>query len=184
MATLPRDAQIAESYISVREYLNTSYSPDCEYVDGRIVERNLGEKDHSLLTKYFTVLFASHEETWGVIVYPELRTQVAQTRYRVPDVLVVRAGVEFERILEAPPLIAIEILSPRDEWTDVLQKIDEYIAFGTENIWVVDPIRRRAWTANASGLQLIEGNAAATLTIPGTPIRVPLSEAFAKLDPA
>jgi hypothetical protein len=33
---------------SVEEYLNTSYPDgDREYVDGHIVERNLGEKPHS-----------------------------------------------------------------------------------------------------------------------------------------
>jgi hypothetical protein len=39
MATVP----IGEALISVREYLSTSYSPDREYVDGRIVERSVGE---------------------------------------------------------------------------------------------------------------------------------------------
>ena len=175
METVPID----EGLITVREYLRTSYSPDCEYVDGRILERNVGEKEHSLLQKYFILLFGFHEEDWGVVVYPELRTQVAKTSYRIPDVLVVRAGVEFDRILEVPPLIAIEILSPRDEWGDVQEKIDQYVAFGTENIWILDPIRRRAWIADAEGLHAIESG---VLSVLGTPIRVELSEAFVKLD--
>ena len=33
--------------ISVEQYLATSYRPDCDYVDGRIEERNLGKLDHS-----------------------------------------------------------------------------------------------------------------------------------------
>ena len=33
--------------ISVEEYLNTTYRPDVEYVDGEIQERNLGEFDHA-----------------------------------------------------------------------------------------------------------------------------------------
>ena len=33
--------------ISVSEYLKTSYHPDCDYVDGRIEERNVGEHDHA-----------------------------------------------------------------------------------------------------------------------------------------
>ena len=32
---------------SVNEYLSTSYHPDCEYIDGVILERNVGERDHS-----------------------------------------------------------------------------------------------------------------------------------------
>jgi len=35
--------------VSVEEYLNTSYSPDCDYVDGEVLERNLGEREHSEL---------------------------------------------------------------------------------------------------------------------------------------
>jgi len=31
--------------ISVSEYLNTIYHPDCDYVDGEVGERNLGEKE-------------------------------------------------------------------------------------------------------------------------------------------
>jgi hypothetical protein len=34
---------------SVDEYLSTTYRPDCDYVDGRVVERNVGELDHSIL---------------------------------------------------------------------------------------------------------------------------------------
>src|SRR5437870_4091833 len=37
-----------QTLVSVEEYLNTSYEgPDREYVDGRIVERNVGERSHS-----------------------------------------------------------------------------------------------------------------------------------------
>ena len=35
--------------VSVEEYLNTSYSPDCDYVDGEVLERNWGEWNHSEL---------------------------------------------------------------------------------------------------------------------------------------
>ena len=35
--------------MAANEYLATSYRPDREYVDGAVVERNLGEHDHSRL---------------------------------------------------------------------------------------------------------------------------------------
>ena len=38
----------ATTLVSVEEYLRTSFpDADREYVDGRIVERNVGEVDHS-----------------------------------------------------------------------------------------------------------------------------------------
>lgn len=177
MATMPID----DGFVSVREYLRTSYSPDCEYVDGRIEERNLGEKEHSILQLYFAFLFRLNRAAWGVEVYPELRTQVAKTRFRIPDVLVVRAGVRFENILDQPPLIAIEILSPEDRLSRMQEKIDDYLAFGAEHIWIFDPGRRVAWSADRGGLHpVLEGE----LTVPGTPIRVVLGEVFAELDRA
>ena len=32
--------------VSLEEYLKTSYEPDCDYVDGVLEERNLGEWNH------------------------------------------------------------------------------------------------------------------------------------------
>jgi Uma2 family endonuclease len=175
MATVPID----ETFVSVREYLRTSYSPDCEYVDGRIVERNLGEKGHSILQMFLAGLFWMNRTAWGIEVFPELRTNVTKTRFRIPDVLVVRAGLRFANVLEQPPLIAIEILSPGDSWSDLQEKIDEYLAFGTEHIWIFDPQRRYAWVADRGGLHRVEEG---ELTVSGTPIRVVPGEVFAELD--
>lgn len=33
--------------ISVAEYLSTAYRPDCDYLDGQVRERNLGEYEHA-----------------------------------------------------------------------------------------------------------------------------------------
>ena len=43
----------AATLVSIEDYLSTSYSPDREYIDGRIVERNLGEKTHSSIQAKF-----------------------------------------------------------------------------------------------------------------------------------
>jgi Uma2 family endonuclease len=56
----------------------------------------------------------------------------------VPDVVVMRAGVLSEEILDVPPVIAIEILSPDDQMAKLQQKIAEYLAFGVEHVWVFD----------------------------------------------
>src|ERR1700761_6512882 len=116
-----------EELWSVREYLRTSFSPDREYVDGRIEERNWGEKGHSILQMYLGFLFMLNRTAWGIEVYPELRTQTARTRFHVPDVLVTRAGVRFEDVLDQPPLIAIEILSAEDRMAKLQGKIEEYL---------------------------------------------------------
>ena len=35
--------------IAIETYFKTSYHPDCDYVDGEIEERNLGEFDHATI---------------------------------------------------------------------------------------------------------------------------------------
>jgi len=180
MATLPNPAvPDMEELWTVREYLRTSWSPDREFVEGRIEERNLGEKEHSLLQRYFTFLFMLKRSEWGVEVFPELRTQTQARRFRVPDVLVMRAADKFERYVTRPPLIAIEILSPEDTLHAMREKAAEYRQFGVQHIWIVDPDPRIAYLATETGLEEIRTG---ELTVPGTPICVDLSEMFAELD--
>ena len=175
MATLP----ISDELWTVREYLSTSWSPDREFVDGRIEERNLGEKEHSMIQRYLTFLFMLKRAEWNVEVFPELRTQIGTRNFRVPDVLVVRAGQPIDRYLTCPPLIAVEILSPEDRLTATQEKAAQYLAFGIENIWIIDPELRIAYRYTSCGL---EEERSGELSIEETPIRVPLSELFAELD--
>jgi len=177
MATLPID----EPLVTVEEYLHTSYRPDCDYVDGRVEERNVGEHDHGYLQTLLVVLFMNNREAWGVRAVTDVRTQVSPTRFRVPDVSVLRADSPKERIITHPPLIAIEILSPEDRLSLFQARIDDYLAFGVENVWIFDPETRKAWTADGEGLHLVQSG---ELTVPGLPIRVVLSELFAELDRA
>ncbi len=175
MATLPN----TEELWTVREYLRTSWSPDREFVDGHIEERNLGEKEHSIIQGYLTFLFNLKRQEWEVRVFPELRTQTQARRFRVPDVLVVRAGEKFDRYVTQPPLIAIEILSPEDTLTAMRAKAAEYLQFGIENIWIIDPEPRIAYRYAEAAFEEVRSG---ELTVPGTPIRVVLSEMFAELD--
>ncbi len=99
----------------------------------------------------------------------------------MPDVTVVPSGLEWERILRTPALLFIEILSPEDTMARIRQRVDDYLRFGTEHVWVIDPELRKAYVCSATGFQ---EPASAVLEIPGTPIRVILSDLFAELDRA
>jgi Uma2 family endonuclease len=181
MATLPIFDDPQSAFVSVREYLSTSYRPDCDYVDGRIEERNLGEFEHGFLQALLAQLFLNNGTAWGVRAVTDVRVQVKPTSFRVPDVLVLVLGTPRERILTKPPLLVIEILSPEDRLGRFQDRIDDYLEFGIENIWIIDPERRTAQRATRTGLHLaITGE----LTVPGTPIRVVVNDLFAELDRA
>jgi Uma2 family endonuclease len=137
--------------ISVEEYLTTSYRPDCDYVDGVVLERNLGEFDYSRLQALLTIWLGSRESQWGVRVLTEQRVQVSSTRFRIPDVCVI--NTERERILRKPPLICIEILSEEDRMSLMQQRIDDYLKFGVRYVWVIDPTTRKAYAHTTEGMR-------------------------------
>ena len=43
--------------VSVEEYLASSYRPDCDYIDGEVQERKLGEKEHAAIQAALIFLF-------------------------------------------------------------------------------------------------------------------------------
>lgn len=136
--------------IPVEEYLRSDYQPDRDYVDGRIQERNLGEKDHSKIQKRLTVFFVRLEESTELRVWPEQRIRVSATRFRVPDVCVTLREPE-EQIFTQPPFIVIEILSPEDTLPRLMERVEDYWNFGVRNIWVIDPGARRGYVASPRG---------------------------------
>src|SRR4051812_10221940 len=75
--------------ISVSEYLHSSYSPDRDYVDGHVEERNLGEHDHAAVQAALILWFGQHQNEWNIEVLPEQRIRISSTRFRVPDVCLV-----------------------------------------------------------------------------------------------
>lgn len=130
--------------VSVSEYLSTSYRPDCDYVDGVVVERNLGEYDHGRLQITLGAYFYNRREEWGVRAVTGQRVQVSPTRFRVPDICVV-IGKPAEQIFRTPPFICIEILSKDDRVSEMQERVEDYLRFGVPYVWILDPRKRKAY---------------------------------------
>jgi Uma2 family endonuclease len=164
-----------EALVPVEEYLRTTYDPDCDYVDGEVLERNLGERDHSTVQRELILFFGIRRKTWRVFVFPEQRVQVSPTRYRVPDICVYIGKEPEDQIFRTPPFICIEILSPEDRWTRMQQKIEDYLKFGVPYVFVLDPRDQRAWACTTDGNTEIRDGVLRT----GDPsLEVPLAEIF------
>jgi Uma2 family endonuclease len=131
--------------MSVDEYLRTSFEgSDCEYLDGEVVERNMGELPHADVQGNLYYLLRNLRARLGIRVVPEIRIRISATRYRVADVAVWRDDNIGDRIPTVPPFLAIEILSPEDRMTRMQPKIAEYLSIGVEWIWLIDPIEKSA----------------------------------------
>ena len=143
--------------VSLEEYLSTCYEPDMEYVDGELVERCVGEFDHSRLQMIISAFFFNREADLQIWAFPEQRIQVVNTdhekRYRISDVCLVRTPYGQESILTSPPYLVIEILSPDDRASDTLAKTSDYSRFGIPHIWIVDPEQRKLFHADSQGIR-------------------------------
>jgi Uma2 family endonuclease len=168
-----------ETLISVDEYLNTSYDPDREYLDGRVVERNLGELDHSELQTELSSFLNVRRKQLGIRVFVEQRVQVRPTRFRVPDISIVVGPRPRGRILVDPPFLCVEILSREDRAGDFQERIDDYLEFGVQYVWVIDPRKRRGWVHSMEGAREAKDGILRT-TAPE--ITVPLAEIFRALE--
>ena len=139
--------------VSVEEYLRTGYRPDCDYLDGEVVERNLGEYEHSRTQREILFFLGIHYPHLREQLLPEQRVQVRTNRYRIPDVCVVAADAVDQKIVTTPPDLCIEILSPEDTMTRTLDRIKDYFSMGVPTCWIVDPVSREGWVATPGHLQ-------------------------------
>ena len=131
--------------VSLGEYLTTSYRPDCEYLEGELLERNVGEWDHSRLQMLLSNYLFSREKQFGILVVVEQRVQVKAKRFRIPDITVLTGSRPSGGIITEPPFLCIEILSPDDRMQQMQERIDDYLAFGVRYVWLIHPHTRRAF---------------------------------------
>jgi Uma2 family endonuclease len=163
--------------ISLEEYLRSSYDPDCDYVDGVLEERNVGEWNHGDLQGEIVHYLKSRRREWGIRAATEVRVRVSPSRVRIPDVCVISRDHPRERVLSTPPLICIEVLSPEDRWSRVEKRIEEFLALGVPHVWVFDPEERQVFDCTSTGRRLVTEEVLEAL-----PVSINLAELFAELD--
>ncbi len=163
--------------VSVSEYLHTSYQPDCDYVDGVIEERNLGELDHAEVQGALLLYLNQHKREWGIRTVPEIRVQTSPTRFRIADICIVSVAAPREQIIQTLPVAVIEVLSPEDRVPRYSVRLEDYRKMGVRNIWVIDPATRRGFDYSAGNWIETASFAAAD-----GPIRIDLAALFASID--
>jgi Uma2 family endonuclease len=162
--------------IPIAEYLDTVYRPDREYVQGEIIEKNMGKWEHSRIQLVLGAWFFQHEREWQISAATEWRTRTAVDTVRIPDVVVVSRGPQ-PAVLTTAPLLVVEILSPGDSYADTQRRANDYLAMGVQTIWIIDPETRTARIcAGATWTQT------ARLEVPGTPIYADVTALFAALN--
>lgn len=157
----------------VHEYLHTAYRPDVDYVDGRLVERHVGEKSHGKLQTAVWLWFHVRKGELDLLPFVEQRVQIHSTRYRVPDVCVLRGPEPDTEVFHDPPLLCVEVLSKDDTIHSMQEKIDDYLGFGVSAVWLIDPWSRRAWIHTRDAQQEVRDG-----ILRVAEVQVPLAELF------
>lgn len=119
-----------------------------EWVDGALVE----EEEVGYLHDLVVAWLITELELWlrsrgGLVAASDARFGVSDRRGRKPDVSAYLAGTArppARGLIEVPPTIAIEVVSPtpRDARRDRVEKLAEYAKFGVRFYWIVEPQAR------------------------------------------
>jgi Uma2 family endonuclease len=143
--------------ISVEAYLHTSFEYDAEYVEGRIVQRPLPQRRHSMMQSWLnrTLHTAGRQFGYRVWVEQRIRTQRQPARFRIPDLCVTLGDPGIE-VFTAPPFLCVEVLSPDESGSELQNKVREYLSFGVSYIWVIDPATNSGEIHTSDGTEGID----------------------------
>ncbi|HYZ86293.1 MAG TPA: Uma2 family endonuclease, partial [Bryobacteraceae bacterium] len=98
----------------------------------------------------------------AVVGCTELRLQLTPDTFRIPDVCIY-TDEPAERVPTRPPLVVVEIVSPDDRYSELIQKLDEYEAWGVPRIWLIDPSLKTLTIYRDGTLQRVDQLALAEL---------------------
>ena len=139
--------------VPVEEYLRMSFEgPDPEYLDGELVERNLGDDSHSSTQSNLDGILHPLKKKFRIHVRPEIHMRLTPTRIRVADLAIFREK-PADRIPSSPPYVVVEIVSPGDRYIEIHDKLEEYRHWGIKHIWLMDPTSQTFSVYDDAGLR-------------------------------
>lgn len=109
-----------------------------ELDDGILIVSPAPSRLHQLAVTRLTVLLSAACPV-ELAVLAGVGVNISRVQHRVPDVAVVSAGTVDTFFEETPPVLAVEVASPRTRLYDRNRKKDIYEGFGIPSYWIVEP---------------------------------------------
>jgi Uma2 family endonuclease len=147
---------------SPQELLRAEREGGVEFVHGQLVEKPVSRISDFVARRISSLMGFDADKTgiaWvfqssmGYQCFPD-----DPRKFRKPDVSVVRSdriaalGTETDHgLLPIPADLAVEVNSPTDGISDVLEKVEEYLGAGFPLVWVVDPPTKTVTIYRADG---------------------------------
>ncbi|MGB5592718.1 MAG: Uma2 family endonuclease [Crocosphaera sp.] len=147
--------------MSFEEYLVYDDGTDNNYEleDGDLLLMNPPTGRHALIIRFLYNLLESEikvlNNPWLTLQNIGIRTSLK--RSRIPDLAVINREqieekLDVSAVIESPPILVIEIVSPESIIRDYRYKRSEYSVVGIPEYWIVDPEAKRLTV-----LLLVEG---------------------------
>jgi Uma2 family endonuclease len=168
-----------EAYLNYDDDADTLY----ELVNGELVEMPPESELNRRIAMFLLLYFAQELAISGdrLTMKTEIVVSSSRATTRIPDVMIL--SEELTTALEGanrstitldmpPPLLVVEIVSPKQENRDYRYKRSEYAARGIAEYWIVDPIQHQVtvleWVEGLYEENLYKGNEAIVSPLFGT----------------
>jgi Uma2 family endonuclease len=87
----------------------------------------------------------------GGEVYHEMGYQLGPREWLQPDVSIAHAGQPGRDYFEGSPCLAVEVVSENNSVEEIDCKVEDYLAHGAAEVWVIYPERRHLWIYRSGG---------------------------------
>lgn len=135
--------------VSIEEFLAMEETkPYLELIDGEVVSKAMPTPQHGLLVLELGSQLRNYlKNSREGQAFTEVRHHNPQEeRVYLPDLSVTLRGRlpkdSLRALVEVPPDLAIEVLSPDDRAARVLDRVQFYLRAGVQLVWIVDPESR------------------------------------------
>ena len=141
------DGMAVATRVSLSDFLAMEETkPYRELIDGEVVEKSMPTQSHSDVVLALSHSLMNHLRGAGLgKLFTELRCWYGpEDRVYLPDLCLFRANnlpPPGQNPVEVVPDFVIEVLSPDDRATRVIEKVQFYLRAGVPLLWVVDPER-------------------------------------------
>jgi Uma2 family endonuclease len=181
-------ATIEQSAMTAEQLLAAPGLGRCELIQGELIKMSPVGFEHGSIVTNVSLALGGFVKQHGLgrVAGSETGFRISRDpdTVRAPDVAFVRAQrVPPEPVrgyFEGAPDLAVEILSPHDRATDVLDKVHQWLRAGCQVVWVVDPEKRTVtvYEAPDRAMMLARGDElSGGELLPG--LRLPVVEVFA-----
>jgi Uma2 family endonuclease len=108
-----------------------------EVVDGRLQMSHSPTRRHQYAAGKLTMLLMVAAEPHGIVIVPDVDWKLWEAprlQVRRPDIIAIPA----DDLETQQPDLAVEILSPGNRGTDLVDKVEEYARAGLDVYWIVE----------------------------------------------